>query len=64
MVFDIKLFQTFIGHILMDETLTIWLDGHTDVFRRLLHKFFRKGSDFGKIYCGKSAFVLTISRSL
>ena len=29
------------GHILMDETPTFRLDGHTDVPGRLLHKFFR-----------------------
>ena len=29
------------GTILMDETLIWWLDAHTDVLGRLLHKFFR-----------------------
>lgn len=50
----------------MDGTLTIRLDGHIDILRRLLHKFFRtfphtstlwwgmgKESDFGKIYGGE-----------
>ena len=31
MIFGIRLFQAFVGHILMDEMLTFWLDGHIDV---------------------------------
>ena len=28
------------GHILVDGMSTFWLDGHTDVLGRLLHKSF------------------------
>ena len=50
----------------MDGTLTLWLDGHTDVLGRLLLKSFRtfpltsvlwqgirRESNFGKIYGGE-----------
>ena len=54
------------GHILMDEMPICWLDGRTDVLRRLFHKFFRtfphtsvlwwgigRAFGFGKIYGGE-----------
>ena len=40
-VFGIKLLRAFMGHILMDGMTTLWLDGHTDVLGRLLHKAFK-----------------------
>ena len=40
-VFGIRLLRVFMGYILMDVTSTWWLDGHTDVLGRLLHKFSR-----------------------
>ena len=66
MVFSIKLLQAFTKHILMDGMSTFWLDGHRNVFGRLLHKSFRnlshtpvlwweigRESDSRKIYGGK-----------
>ena len=41
MVFGIRLLRVFMGHILIDGTPTWWLDGHTNVLGRLLHKSFR-----------------------
>ena len=54
------------GHILMDEMPTLWLDGNIDVLRRLLHNPFkilprtfamwwgiRRESDSMKIYGGE-----------
>lgn len=65
------------GHIVMDETPTFWLDGHTNVLERLLHKSFTNlphipalwwgmGREFsyGKIYGGKSTFMFSIFRTL
>ena len=40
-VFGIRLLRIYMGHILMDETPTWWLDGLTDVLGRLLLKFSR-----------------------
>ncbi|RVX12962.1 Callose synthase 9 [Vitis vinifera] len=64
-VYGIRLLRAFLGHILMDEVPTFWLDGHKDVLGRLLHKSFRiiphapalwwgarREYDFGKIIDG------------
>ncbi|RVW39478.1 DNA damage-binding protein 1a [Vitis vinifera] len=44
-----RLLRVFMGHILMDGTLTWWLDGHTDVLGRLLLKFFQDFSPFVRL---------------
>ncbi|RVW30367.1 La-related protein 1A [Vitis vinifera] len=38
-VFGIRLLRVYMGHILMDETPTWWLNGHIDVLGRLLLNF-------------------------
>ena len=41
MVCGIKRSRAFMGHILMDGTPTLWLNGHIHVFGRLLLKSFK-----------------------
>ncbi|RVW29636.1 hypothetical protein CK203_100953 [Vitis vinifera] len=51
-VFGIRLLRVYMGHILMDETPTRWLDGHTDVLGRLLLKVFQEFSPFVRLVVG------------
>ena len=51
-VFGIRLLRVSMGHILMDETPTWWLNGHTVVIGRLLHKFFRISPHISVLWWG------------
>ena len=42
MVFGIRLFLAFMGHILMDEMQTFLLNGHMDVLGTVFFFFYRK----------------------